>query len=454
MRIGREFGVAIFLILLILIVPSFWRAVQTSYQPATIVTSSIPTVPSGGSELKYDDWLEALSWMRENTPQGSVIFAWWDYGYWITALGDRRSLADNGTQNATQIGMIAQAFLSNQTFAMPTLRRYNVSYVAIFITPSGGSSTTAPTYQGFGEDGKWYWMARIGNNSMWNNYKIVFQEKQNPQAQSSTYYRVIYNGTQVLGNESITDNNQLNDKTMLGYMMQRATVQSPTSQNIPYFTQVFSSSNRYVYLFQVNYVTETQIKMSPIRSPIDYGQNVTIMGNLTDTNGRPLDTTVGVELQYSATGQTWNKVDEFPASPTNGAFNYTWTPNGGKVQVRVFFAGIEGSYVQSTSDTQDLEVRRLNVTMTLRASTTTSTLGQSITFSWSMQPFVNDANATLYYTLDNRTFQKIKSFIMTSPSMDYTWRVDVTGTFRVLVVFSGNQNYSESISAPVIIKVG
>jgi hypothetical protein len=38
--------------------------------------------------------------------------------------------------------------------------------------------------------------------------------------------------------------------------------------------------------------------------------------------------------------------------------------------------------------------------------------------------------------------------------MDYAWRVDVTGTFRVLVVFSGNQNYSESISAPVIIKVG
>ena len=135
-KIGREFGVAIFLILLVLVAPSFWRAVQGSYQAATIVTSSIPTVPAAGNEMQYEDWLQALAWMRENTPPSSVVFAWWDYGYWITALGDRRTLSDNGTQNSTQIGMVAQTFLDNATFAIPTLQRYNVSYVAIFITPS------------------------------------------------------------------------------------------------------------------------------------------------------------------------------------------------------------------------------------------------------------------------------------------------------------------------------
>ena len=451
-RIGREFGVAIFLILLILVVPSFWRAVQASYQPATIVTSSIPTIPSGGNELRYADWLEALSWMRENTPKGSVVFAWWDYGYWITALGDRRSLADNGTQNATQIGMIAQAFLSNQTFAMPTLQRYNVSYVAIFITPSGGGQGQQATFQGFGEDGKWYWMARIGNNTMWNNYKVVFLEKQDPQAQSSTYYRVIYNGTQVVGNETIADNNKLNDKTMLGYMMDRATLQTQVQQ-IPYFTQSFSSTNRYVFLFNVNYVTETEIKLRPIRSPIDYGQNVSIAGNLTDKNGRPLGTVMGVDVEYSPNGQTWNKVDTIPAAEKDGSFNFTWTPNGGKYLVRANYLGTEGIFVQSTSDPQQLEVRRLNITMTVRASTTTATLGQNVTFYWNMEPLVKGANVTLFYTLDNRTYQKIKSFIMTSPSMNYTWKVTVSGTFRVLIAFGGNENYYEALSAPVMMKV-
>lgn len=456
-RIGREFGVAIFLILLILIVPSFWRAVQASYQPATIVTSSIPTVPSGGNELKYDDWLEALSWMRENTPQGSVVFAWWDYGYWITALGDRRSLADNGTQNATQIGIIAQAFLSNQTFAMPTLKRYNVSYVAIFITPSGQSQSQggAPNFQGFGEDGKWYWMARIGNNTMWNNYKVVFQEKTTVQgqSQSSTYYRVIYNGTNVVGNESIANNNIPNEKTMLGYMIQRATLQTQT-QNIPYFTQVFSSTNRYVFLFSVNYVTETKVQLRPIRTPINYGQNVTVAGNLTNINGNPLGTTVGVDVEYSKNnGQNWNKVDTIPAVEKDGAFNYTWTPIGGSYLVRVHYLGSEGIWVDSASDPQPLEVRKENVTLTLRGSTATATLGQNVTFYWDMQPLVQGANVTLFYTLDNRTYQKIKSFIMDSPSMNYSWKVAVSGTFRVVIGFPGNDNYNLAVSSAVIMKV-
>jgi len=453
MRIGREFGVAIFLILLILIVPSFWRAVQASYQPATIVTSSIPTVPSAGNELKYDDWLEALSWMRENTRPGSVIFAWWDYGYWITALGDRRSLADNGTQNATQIGIIAQVFLSNQTFAMPMLKRYNVSYVAIFITPSSSGSTSGVTYQGFGEDGKWYWMARIGNNTMWNNYKVQFLEKSTPSSQTPTYYRVIYNGTKVVGNDTITDGNKPNDKTMLGYMMDRATLTTQT-QNVPYFTQVFSSTNRFVFLFQVNYVTETQIKVRPIRSPVNYGENVTVAGNLTDVYGQPLGLTLGVDLEVSRNNaQTWTKIDTYPAAELDGSFNITFAPSGGSYLVRVRYPGTEGVFVESSSDPQPLVVKSRNVTLGLRASTTTATLGQNVTFYWTMEPFVQNANVTLYYTYDNRTYEKIQSFLATSPSMNYTWKVTASGTFSVVVQFSGNENYGQAVSAPVIMKV-
>jgi dolichyl-diphosphooligosaccharide--protein glycosyltransferase len=452
-RIGREFGVAIFLILLIVIMPTFYTAVQASYQPATIVTSSIPTVPSAGNELKYDDWLQALSWMRQNTPPGSVIFAWWDYGYWITALGDRRTLADNGTQNATQIAIIAQTFLANQTFAIPTLKEYNVSYVAIFITPSSSSSSSsssAPTYQGFGEDGKWYWMARIGNNTMWNNYKFVFQEKTNPQAQTATYYRVIYNGTKIVGNDTIADQNVPNDNTMLGYMMDRATLQT-TVQQLPFFTTSFSSSNRYVFLFKVNYVTETQIKTGPLRTPLNYGDKETIRGNLTDTSGKPLGVLTSANVEYSLdNGQTWKQIDTIPVSQ-NGAFNYTWVPVGGNYQVRVGYAGSQ-SYVAATSDPQTIDVRKANVTLNLRASTTSATVGQNVTFYWNMQPLVQDANVTLAYTVDNKTYVPIKSFIMTTASMNYTWKVTASGTFSVVLGYGGNEDYNTTISAPVIIK--
>ena len=53
------------------------------------------------SATKYDistnDWPDAMQWVNENTPKDAVIAAWWDYGYWISTLGERKTLADNAT---------------------------------------------------------------------------------------------------------------------------------------------------------------------------------------------------------------------------------------------------------------------------------------------------------------------------------------------------------------------
>lgn len=446
-KIGREFGVAIFLILLIVIAPSFWRAVQASYQPATIATSSIPTAPTAGNEMKYQDWLEALSWMRENTPPSSVVFAWWDYGYWITALGDRRTLADNGTQNSTQIAIIAQTFLSNDTFAIPTLQRYNVSYVAIFITPSPSGSQTK--WQGFGEDGKWYWMARIGNNTIWNKYTVVFQEKVDTQAQTSTYYRLIMNGTNVLANETVADStNGPNESTLLGYMMADATSTSTSTSN-SYLTQVFSSSNHFVFLYKVSYPTETIVNLGPLHSPINYGQKALIVGNLTDANGNPLPGPLTVDVEYSTdAGTTWNKVETIPVNQ-NGSFNYTWTPDAGNYTVRAHFLGVQGAYVESAA-LQNLVVNKANATITLTASTTSPAVGQNVLLNWHVEPFVSGANITISYTPDNKTFVKIANLIMTSSSMNYSWKVTASGTFRIVVTINADKNYNVTAASLIV----
>jgi dolichyl-diphosphooligosaccharide--protein glycosyltransferase len=453
-KIGREFGLAIFLILIVLIVPTFWRAVQASYQPATIVTSSIPTVPAQGHELQYQDWLEALSWMRENTPAGSVVFAWWDYGYWITALGDRRSIADNGTQNSTQIGMIAQTFLDNASMALPNLKRFNATYVAIFITPSSSGGQT--TFQGYGEDGKWYWMARIGNNTIWNyNYTVSYYETiTDPQTGAASYTRVVrdIHTDQIVGNDTIASSNQLTDNTMLGYMMDLATLKiTSAAQRLPFYTQVFSSSNRYVFLFQVNYVTETQLVMKPIPTTINYGDKVTLIGLLTDTEGHPLtEGPLSVALEYSTNGQSWNNIETVPVNSTGG-FNYTWTPPGGQYGVRAHYLGLPGRYVESTSDTLPLSVKLQNVTFTVTASSSAVNIGQNVTIHWTMNPFVTDANVTVSYRINNETtFTKLYSVLMTSPSMSYTWKVDVTGTITIYVGWAGNEDYSNAVSSVVI----
>ena len=75
-----------------------------------------PTIISGGGNnqtFTSYDWLEAMDWIKNNTPENAVIAAWWDYGYWITTLSDRTTLADNATLNDWQIKKIAYSLLSS-----------------------------------------------------------------------------------------------------------------------------------------------------------------------------------------------------------------------------------------------------------------------------------------------------------------------------------------------------
>ncbi len=441
-RIGREFGVAIFLILLMVLIPTFWTAVRGSYQPATIVTSSVPTAPTGGNELKYSDWLQALSWMRQNTPPGSVVFAWWDYGYWITALGDRKSLADNGTQNSTQIAMIAQTFLDNTTLAIPNLARYNVSYVAIFITPTGGSQGG---YQGFGEDGKWYWMARIGNNTMWNNYKVIYKERlTNPTSGSSATYiqELLDSKGNVVSNDTIAENNQLNAHTMLGYMMAAAT-QAGTTAPSPYFTRVFSSTNGFVLLYQVRILKTPHIVTHLLKTKLTYGETDVLTGNMTDPSGGPL-TISGLEvaLEYSVDlAQTWQGIQTVQVAP-NGTFSYPWTPIAGNYLVRAHYLGATGPYGERSSTPETLSVQKANVTLTISTSSASVTIGQNVTVKIQMSPFVSGANVTVFYTFDNKTFVPIKSILMTSPTMNFTWTVSIPGSFTLVAALRSSNNYN------------
>ena len=447
-RIGREFGVAIFLILLVAIIPTFWTAVRGSYQPATIVTSSIPTAPSAGSELKYQDWLEALSWMRLNTPPSSTVFAWWDYGYWITALGDRRTLADNGTQNSTQIGMIAQTFLDNITMAIPNLERYNVSYVAIFITPSGGSSGG---WQGFGEDGKWYWMARIGNNTVWNDkYDVTFLETNtNAQSGQSDYVRIFRDRVthKVVANDTITASGQLNDQSMLGYMM-AVTTASTQETTSPYLTQAFQSTNKFVYLFKVNYIKSTRLTMNVIKPTLVYGEKLIMNGNMTDPQGNPLPIhPLQLYLESSIdSGQTWQAITLVTVSPS-GAYNYTWTPDPGTYLVRAHYLGVIGTYAETYSTPQSLLVSKANATLTLSVSPTSFSVGQNVTITLTLSPFVSGANVTVSYTLDNKTFTPINTITMSSQSVTFTWKATVSGNLMIVASWQGDQDYNSAYAS-------
>ena len=81
------------------------------------------TILSSGAQfnISTNDWYDSMQWLKENTSEDAVIAAWWDYGYWITTIGERKTLADNATLIDWQIRKIASTFMSTPDHAWQIL---------------------------------------------------------------------------------------------------------------------------------------------------------------------------------------------------------------------------------------------------------------------------------------------------------------------------------------------
>jgi len=74
-----------------------------------------PSILNGGSSFSQyssDDWKDATLWLKQNTPEDAIIASWWDYGYWITTLSERTTLADNATLIDWQIKKLAYTLIT------------------------------------------------------------------------------------------------------------------------------------------------------------------------------------------------------------------------------------------------------------------------------------------------------------------------------------------------------
>jgi dolichyl-diphosphooligosaccharide--protein glycosyltransferase len=136
-----------------------------------ITSADVPTsIANGGTNyrLTTDDWIETLDWISKNTPVDSVVTAWWDYGYWITTLGNRTSIADNATINQTRIETIAKMFISPEEEGWKIANDLKSDYIVIYVVgqklPSLDPTNPTPLYVlgSGGDESKKHWFIRIG----------------------------------------------------------------------------------------------------------------------------------------------------------------------------------------------------------------------------------------------------------------------------------------------------
>jgi dolichyl-diphosphooligosaccharide--protein glycosyltransferase len=140
-----------------------------------IAAADVPTaIGNGGTIFRATstDWLDATKWISENTEKNAVIGSWWDYGYWITTLSNRTTIADNATINQTRIESIAKMFSGDEQSGIKIAHDLKADYLVVYVvgqkqfTGRQGDNVTGVDVPVFtlgqgGEESKKNWIMRI-----------------------------------------------------------------------------------------------------------------------------------------------------------------------------------------------------------------------------------------------------------------------------------------------------
>jgi len=161
--VGKSEVTAVYFIVGIMCLAQVWHAADY----ATFQAAQSQIAPAGD----YHDWEESLTWMKNNLPGSTVVVSWWDYGYWITPIGNMTTVNDNGTINSTRIGLTGMAMMqTNELYSAKIFRMLKADYVLVYFAylfnPLGG------------DEGKWPWMLRICNDH-YETYKRWGLEEDN-----------------------------------------------------------------------------------------------------------------------------------------------------------------------------------------------------------------------------------------------------------------------------------
>lgn len=150
--------------------------ITTSY--ITITTQSYNFVPN-----YYNiQWQNAMYWTNTETPTDSVFANWWDYGYWIQAMGERATITDGGNVITYWNYLMGRYVLTgdNQKDALEFLYNHNACYLLI-------DSSDIAKYGAY---------SSIGSNKNYDRFStiptLLLNQKQVQETQNLT--TLFYNG--------------------------------------------------------------------------------------------------------------------------------------------------------------------------------------------------------------------------------------------------------------------
>eukprot|EP00931_Biecheleriopsis_adriatica_P046113 TRINITY_DN26462_c0_g1_i1.p1 TRINITY_DN26462_c0_g1~~TRINITY_DN26462_c0_g1_i1.p1 ORF type:complete len:792 (-),score=157.27 TRINITY_DN26462_c0_g1_i1:124-2160(-) len=89
------------------------------------------------------DYLDGYKWLKANTPGDSRVMAWWDYGYQITGISNRTSIADGNTWNHEHIATLGRTLTAPEKKAYHVMRHL-ADYVLVWAGGEGDDIGKSP----------------------------------------------------------------------------------------------------------------------------------------------------------------------------------------------------------------------------------------------------------------------------------------------------------------------
>jgi len=84
-----------------------------------------------------EDFKQALTWLRDNTPEDAVLLEWWDYGWWYQYIAKKITIVDGGYHDRTPTQDVAKFYTeplsenADPYSSLSFLKNYTVSYVMV-----------------------------------------------------------------------------------------------------------------------------------------------------------------------------------------------------------------------------------------------------------------------------------------------------------------------------------
>jgi len=96
-----------------------------------------------GETVVVDDHQADYFWLRDTTPEDGRIMGWWDYGYQITGIGNRTTIADGNTWNHEHIALLGRILTGPEKDAH-RIARHLADYVLVWAGGGGDDLAKSP----------------------------------------------------------------------------------------------------------------------------------------------------------------------------------------------------------------------------------------------------------------------------------------------------------------------